>query len=95
MADIRWSATVERVRGGSGNIVFKKRGETFYFSRRPDFSRRELSPSQKQSLRRFRAAVSFAKGILADPVARKPYDQEAKKKHRTVYNYIISAYLSR
>ena len=95
MADIRWSAAIERVKGGAGNIVFKKRGKTFYFSRRPDFSNRELSTSQKQSLRRFRAAVSFAKGILADPVARKPYEQEARKKHRTVYNYIISDYLSR
>ena len=65
-----------------------------YTSRRPDFSRRVLTPAQEASLVRFRLAVEYAKSILADPGAHRPYEEEAKARRRTAYNLIISEYLN-
>lgn len=95
MARVKWADAVSSIRGKMGKIVYKKRGKTFYTSSLPNFRRRKLSPSQKASINRFRSAVIYARGVLADPVARMPFEREAKKKKRTVYNFIIADYLSR
>ena len=95
MAKIRWVGAIDAVSGRSGDLIYKRRGGTFYMSRTPDFSKRKLSAAQKGSLNRFRKAVIHAQGVLADPVARKRYEREAKMKRKPVYNLVIAEYLSR
>ena len=72
-------------------MVFKRRGNTWYISQRPDCSRRILSGVQKESNARFRAAVQYAKGVLANPEAGKQYEQTGK----SVYSSAIADYIAR
>jgi hypothetical protein len=95
MADVQLHQVLRRIRGKVGDVVFKKRGNTLYISRRPDFSKRKLSAAQKRSVARFRAAVRYAQGVLADPQARRPFERAAKKAGKTLYNSIIAEYLNR
>jgi hypothetical protein len=95
MADVQLHQVLRGIRGKVGDVVFKKRGNTLYISRRPDFSKRKLSAAQKKSVARFRAAVRYAQGVLADPHARIPFERAAQKTGKTLYNSIIAEYLNR
>lgn len=93
MADVQLHEILGAIRGTLGNIVFKKRDGKLYLSRRPDFSKRELSAAQKESVKRFGAAVKHAKKTLADPSTRKLFERAARGNGKTVYSTIISEYL--
>jgi len=95
MADIQLHAMLRSIRGKVGDVVFKKRGDKLYISRRPDFSKRKLSAAQKESIARFRAAVRYAQEVLNDPESRRPFALAAEKNGRTVYNTIIAEHLRR
>ncbi len=94
MANVELNRILDAINGRLGNVVFKKLGNRVYISRRPDFSRRELSAAQKESVERFRAAVKQAKKTIADPQLRAPFELEAKRQGKTVYHTIIGEYMS-
>ncbi len=94
MATVQLNGVLMRIKGGLGDIVFKKRGNTLYMCRRPDFSKRVLSDAQKNSIARFQAAVRHAKQVLADPEARKPFEATAEKTGRTVFHTVMAEQLS-
>ena len=94
MATVQLNGVLMRIKGGLGDIVFKKRGNTLYMCRRPDFSRRVLSEAQKDRIARFRAAVRHAKQVQADPEARKPYEESARKTGKTVFHTVMTEYLT-
>ena len=95
MADVQLHQVLRMIKGKVGDVVFKKRGNTLYISRRPDFSKRKLSTAQKESVARFRAAVRYAQRVLANPQERMPFERAAQKAGKTLYNAIIADYLNR
>lgn len=94
MATVKLNSVLVHIKGGIGDMVFKKRGNTIYISRRPDFSKRVLSDAQKQCIARFQDAVRHTKQVLADPEARKPYEDSAQKSGKTVFHTVMTEYLT-
>lgn len=95
MADVQLHQVLRGIRGKVEGVVFKKRGNTLYISRRPDFNKRKPSAAKKKSVARFRAAVMYAQGVLADPHAPSPFERAAQKTGKTLCNAIIAEYLNR
>jgi len=74
MARVELNASVARIRGKVGQLVFRwMHGQTFE-SPLQDFSRRILSPKQTTQVQLFREIVRQAKAILADPAQRAVYE---------------------
>jgi hypothetical protein len=90
MARLRYNALLENWKGAVGDLVLKKRGNTPYLSRRPDFSKRKLSAKQELNCKRFKEAVVRAKAINADPVARAHYEAIARSQKKEVFRVIMS-----
>ena len=94
MARVRLNPMFVAIWGKMGNMALKRRGNTFYTSNLPDFSGRVLSAAQVQTNTRFRAAVHYAKQVLADPEAVKQYEQSAKENRKSVYSTAIADYMA-
>ncbi len=93
MAKVKLHGMFVGVSGRLDDFVLKKRNGKQYICRRPDFSKRKLSPAQKKSIARFRDAVAHAKRTLKDEEAAGVYAGLAKKSGKSVYNFIIAEYL--
>lgn len=61
-----------------GQVVFKKYGDRIIVSKVPDMSRVKKSESQKRENSKFREAIYYAKGQMADPVSKAEYKAKAK-----------------
>ncbi len=95
MARVKLNPMFIAIWGKMGNMALKRRGNTFFTSNLPDFSGRVLSAAQVETNTRFRAAVYYAKQVLADPEAAKQYEQRARESGKSVYSTAIADYMAR
>ncbi len=92
MARVKTNALLQGVSGKVGNIVFKNYASGTVISSRPDRSKVKLSIIQKKSNSKFKKAVAFAKGVLADPAKRKAYEAKLKP-GKSVYHVVLSEFM--
>jgi len=80
--------------GMMGGIVFRCRGDKSIMSKRPDCSKVVKTEAQKANMKRFAAAVIYAKGVLKDPELREKYEK-IRKENQSTWNAAISNFLSK
>jgi hypothetical protein len=80
--------------GMMGGIVFRCRGNMSIMSKRPDCSRVVKTKAQKDNMKRFAAAIIYAKGVLKDPELREKYEN-IRKENQSIWNAAISNFLSK
>lgn len=95
MARVRFNPVFTEIHGKLGDFIVKQRDGRFYISQRPDYSKRVLSPVQKETNARFRAAVQYAKHVIADPEAKRQYKDSAEQSGKSVYSVAIADYMGR
>jgi hypothetical protein len=80
--------------GRFGNAVLRWcRGKSI-LSKMPDCSRVVKTEAQKANMKRFAAAVIYAKRVLNDPELRGKYEK-IRKEHQSTWNAAISNFLSK
>lgn len=94
MASIRLNPVLDRVRGKVGDLVFKKRGDSKYLARKPDFSNLQPSAAQREVREKFSRAVAYAKLVSADPTAKAPYEAAAASRKKTAFNLMVGDYFN-
>jgi len=83
-----------RYHGRFGNAVLRWcRGKSI-LSKMPDCSRVVKTEAQKANMKRFAAAVIYAKRVLNDPELVKKYEK-IRKEHQSTWNAAISNFLSK
>jgi hypothetical protein len=94
MAKVKLPSWITEIRGKMGDVVFRTSpsGET-YISKKPDMSRVEWSPAQKEQRRRMKRAIAYAKAAMADPDVRAVYEQQAAEQNRQPFRVAVSDYL--
>jgi hypothetical protein len=80
--------------GMMGGIVFRCRGNMSIMSKRPDCSKVVKTEAQKANMKRFAAAVIYAKRVLNDPELREKYEK-IRKENQSTWNAAISNFLSK
>ena len=75
-------------RGKRSEWVYREMNGKLFFSRRPN--PKKQTEAQKATRENFRIAMAYAKGVLADPAKRAPYEARAKKEGRPVRQLVIS-----
>lgn len=93
MAIARLNPLLESIRGAVGDVVFKQYGTKLVISRKPVFRNRTFGPAQKGCQERFRQAALFAQQLMADPSARKLYEEESRVKGKPVRSLMIADFL--
>ena len=95
MAKATLNPVIELLTGKIGSMVFR-RSHTGKVSlvASPDMSRVKWSPAQKEHRRRFKQAVAYARGVMADPEIRQVYERMAaeKKKNKRPFDMAVSDY---
>ncbi len=94
MAKVKLNPILEQVRGQVGDLVFKRSGEDVVISRKPDFSDRQLSEAQEAVHERFRQAALYGKLVMADPEAKKLYEDAAKAKGKPMFSLTIADFFN-
>jgi hypothetical protein len=87
------SDLIKGLRGKVGGVVFRQspKGDII-ISKAPDMSNVEWSPAQKESRRRFREAIAYAKAAMADPGVRAVYEKQAAEQNRQPFRVAVSDY---
>lgn len=84
MSEVELNPTVDGYRGSIGRLVFKKyRGRTIV-AKKP-VRTKEPGVGELARQERFKEGVAYAKGVLADPVARAFYEPIALQQELSVY----------
>jgi len=93
MAKITLSPLLNDIRGQAGDYVFRRlpTGDVI-MSKKPDMSKVKWSKAQKEQRRRFKEAVAYAKGAMAEPKVRAKYQKRAAKENKRPYDLAISDY---
>ena len=95
MAKVKLNPVIELLTGKIGNMVFR-RAHTGGISLipSPDMSHVQWSPAQEAHRQRFKQAVVYARGAMADPEIRQIYENMAvqKKKNKRPFDMAVSDY---
>ena len=81
------------LRGVIGNLVVKHYGDKVVITRKPVFTNRTFSEAQKSCQDLFRQAAVFANKLMADPRARRVYQEEARLKRKPARSLMIADFL--
>ena len=90
MAQGKLTPIFEGMHGRIGNLVVKQYGSKVVYTRRPVFRTRIFSERQRASQERFREATLYAMALMADPFARRAYEERARVERKSVWSLIIS-----
>ncbi|MFT3780803.1 MAG: hypothetical protein QM790_02235 [Nibricoccus sp.] len=93
MATTQLNPLLENLNGSIGDLVIYKRAGRLIISRKPDLSRRVLSPAQQKQFDRFPRATQYAAEAMADPARRASYETAAKQTGKPVRSLAIAEYL--
>ncbi len=88
------NAITKNYHGMMGGIVFRCIGGKSIMSKRPDCSKVVKTEAQKANMKRFTAAVIYAKKVLNDPKLREKYKKK-KKRHQSTWNAAISDFMKK
>jgi hypothetical protein len=94
MARVNLNSLLNGLSGRLGNAVLKNYASGTIVSSRPDRSKVILSDVQKESNSKFKHAVAFAKGVLADPEKRKMYEANLKP-GQSVYHAALAEFMKK
>lgn len=86
----------EWVKVHGSDFVVKVRDGKPYLSRKPKRNKnRRKAPDEQKQIDLFKLAVKHAKEVIADPEKAARYEEDSKRKRRSVYHLAISDYLRR
>jgi hypothetical protein len=94
MAKVKLNPIVEQVRGQVGQLVFRQSYGQQVVGRKADTSDREPTPDQVEVREHFRQAALYGRMALADPTARKLYEDAAAKKGKPVFSMVMADFLN-
>ena len=87
MAKVKLNPVVEQVRGGIGDLIFKRYGEDVIVARKADTADRPWSEAQLASREHFRQAALYGKLMMADPAMKALYDEADAATRRQLSRY--------
>jgi hypothetical protein len=93
MAKLRSNLLTSHLRGRVGDLVYKWYGDKVVVTRVPQFRPQKPSKAQKIQRQGFKAAMSYAQKVLADPERRAAYAPIARKRRRSIQVLAISDFL--
>jgi hypothetical protein len=93
MTKVTLHPTILRLQGKMGNAVFRlsHTGE-LSMTIVPDMSKVKWSKAQKAHRQRFKKAVAYARGAMAEPKVRAVYEKMAAKKGKRPFDIAVSDY---
>ena len=94
MAKVKLNPVVEQVRGGIGDLIFKRYGEDVIVARKADTADRPWSEAQLASREHFRQAALYGKLMMADPAMKALYDEAAKTHGKPVFSLTIADFFN-
>lgn len=94
MAKVKLNPIVESVRGGVGDLVFRKLNGDTVLSGKPDFTNVVASPDQEAHRTRFKQAVAYGRMVLADEDAREDYDEAALVKGKSAFALMVADFMN-
>ena len=89
MAKITYNPAVKHMHGHVGDLVFKTRDGRNLMAAKPDQVNQPNTPAQQQQKEQFRLGAFYAKGIMANALARAPYAAKAKEVHKPAFALIL------
>ncbi len=97
MAKVTGNLLAVNLRGKVGELVFKRgRGGVLYVSHSPHWTKRSRKSKRvKEQNARFKEAVTFAQQVLKDETQRTLYEEEARRKNKSIFNIAISTYMKK
>jgi hypothetical protein len=93
MAKVKLNPIVESVRGGVGDLVFRKLNGDTVLSGKPDFTNVVATPDQEAHRARFKQAVAYGRMVLADNDAREDYDEAAQAKGKSAFALMVADFM--
>ncbi len=94
MAKITYSSFVERVKGGMGNVVYRKYRGEYLICRKGNPAAGEDTEAQAAHKKRFREATNFGKRMMADDSIRPLYEQAAINRDLPVFAVCIADFFN-
>ena len=96
MAKVTLNPILDDIRGKIGDYVLRRAPSgKLILSKSPDMSRVKWSKTQKENRQRFKQAVAYAKGAMAEPDVRASYEKRATEEGKRPYDVAVSDYLKR
>jgi hypothetical protein len=84
---------IQQAQGQIGNLVFRRtQGGGTSLIRKPDMSKVAWSEAQAAHRKRFKLAVAYARGAMADPQTRAVYEREAARQGKRPFDLAVSDY---
>jgi hypothetical protein len=93
MGKVKDSIIVEGLSGQVGGVLLKNYRYGTVISKMPDRSKVKLTIHQKKLNTNFQQGVEYARSIINDPVKKKQFEKQARRKHTSVYHYVLAQYL--
>jgi hypothetical protein len=94
MAKITFHPTVQHMHGGMGKMVFKERDGMDIVAEKPDQVNQPNTPAQQAQKELFTQGAHYAKGVMADPVAKQPYVAKSKAVHKSAFSLAVGDFLT-
>lgn len=86
MARAQLNPVLEALQGAVGDLVFKRYGDRIVVSKKPDMSRRVLSPKQQAHHERVRRAAAWGRTARDTPDLAAAYEAAATERGQAVYH---------
>jgi hypothetical protein len=90
MAKVKLNPVIEQMRGGIGDLVFKRYQGDVIVSRKADMSDVEPSAAQAAQRERFRQAAQYGKLACGDPLSRALYARAAAEKGLPLFSLAVA-----
>lgn len=95
MAKAKLNTAIAALSGSIDGFIFKQYKSGIVVSRRPDMSGIKPSAAQKAQRERFRTAADHHRAVLADPVRRRKFAAEAKKRGVPISALTLAAHMKK
>jgi hypothetical protein len=94
MAKVTLNPLIKQISGKMGDVVFRvsPTGKQTIM-KLPDMSGVKWSKAQKEHRQRFKKAVTYSRGAMAEPKVRKVYEKRAATQNKRPFRMAISDYL--
>lgn len=93
MAKVTLNSALQGIRGRIDNWVYRRFGDRMVIARRPEFTA-EASPAQLAVRDKFKAAATYARNALANPVSQALYQNAARVRGTPVFAFVMGDYLN-
>ena len=94
MAKVKLNPVVEQIRGGIGDLIFKRYEGEVIVVRKADMTDREWSEAQLAKREQFRQAALYGKLVMADPVTKARYVEAAKAQGQPVFSLTVADFFN-